>query len=641
MFKKKPHLKPAAPLRSSDRRKLADSIIHDYNLLPTSRQGEQLSEEQTQEATAIRTALRSSLLPENVQTAKFTTTHGPDLRQIVGTFYFGTYQDDDVRILWWQTEDRLYPSIYTIWKHPDLTALLFTPGIVIEKMQGGADLMTPGLASGPPFPERARKGAIVAVSAIERPAAPVALGICAIDVSALEQVRGAKGMAVETLHWVGDELYNFSPSERAPPATPEKVDGWEQHLMQQELHARTGDLALEEDSGGVPLEPDHPKETIEQDEPALQPDDDNVTPPLQQSEIDDAFKQAFLFGLHHYKTTNPSQTKFGLVFPLHPSFIMSDLIQPYLPIFSPNQAQQLQMKKTTWKNIKKFIKSLDKERLIKSKEMGGHETVIMDIDFDDAAIVNFRPYKLPKKESPSGTASVDKQADGADDAVGQTLEIKNFFKPSAQQAPLFAQTDKTSFTASQVKDYLRGYTHAEGLRDSRNLTDRRDQGMTDLNPILAEVVFSGNTELDRRVLAKGSIPFSGLHEKVLQAMAPSYVIVRNDTDPASLKQKSGAAPKINVTLETRSGNKTVTKVSGLEIYFIRPKPLADELRKTCAGSTTVEPLAGATKKNEKPIEEVTIQGPQQDAVIKALGRRGVSPKWIDFIDKTKGRGKGR
>jgi translation initiation factor 2D len=78
-------------------------------------------------------------------------------------------------------------------------------------------------------------------------------------------------------------------------------------------------------------------------------------------------------------------------------------------------------------------------------------------------------------------------------------------------------------------------------------------------------------------------------------------------------------------------------VSGLEAYFVNPKLLADELRKVCAGSTSVEPLAGAAKKHEKPVEEVMVQGPQKDAVIKALEKRGVDNRWIETVDKTKGK----
>ena len=34
---------------------------------------------------------------------------------------------------------------------------------------------------------------------------------------------------------------------------------------------------------------------------------------------------------------------------------------------------------------------------------------------------------------------------------------------------------------------------------------------------------------------------------------------------------------------------------------------------------------------------VMIQGPQKDAIIKALEKRGVNKNWVEFVDKTKGK----
>ena len=40
---------------------------------------------------------------------------------------------------------------------------------------------------------------------------------------------------------------------------------------------------------------------------------------------------------------------------------------------------------------------------------------------------------------------------------------------------------------------------------------------------------------------------------------------------------------------------------------------------------------------EKQVMEVMIQGPQKDAVLKALERRGVDKRWVEVLDKTKGK----
>jgi len=654
MFKKKPIVKPSAPLRSSDRRKLADQIIDDYQLKQPA--PEDQSPEQKADATTAHTHLRNSLLPDNVQSARFTTTHGPDLKQASGTLYIGSHDGEDARVLWFQIEGRMYPSVYTLWRHPDLVPLLHTPGIVVNKLQGGADLMTPGLAGGPPFPARAKKGAVVAVASTDRPTVPVAVGVCEVDVSALEKVQGARGHAVENMHWAGDELWSHSIGGRPGQQPPEEIEGWAKVLEAGDLAEKTGNLALgddeeDEEEGGVSI--GESKEASVEDQangqhaaPADPADSDttqeildraNVSD-MSQKEIDEAFHNAFLYGVYHYKTTQANAPSFGLVFPLSQSFVMSNLIQPFLPAFTPEHSQQLQIKKTSWKNIKRFIKSLDKKKILKSKEKDGHETVILDIDFEDATIRDFKPYRLPKKESMAGTSlgrgeKGTEQVDPSDDSVGQKLQVVSYFKPTSKLQPLLDTATKQLLTPPEVRELITAYVETE------NLISETNKRLVKLNPTLGNAVFDGTGNLDKEVLAKGTVPRDALIDRVLHAMSPSYAIVRNNTDPNSVKARSGAPPKVHITLETRSGNKMVTKVSGLEAYHVNPRPLADELRKVCAGSTSVEPLAGAAKKNEKEVMEVMVQGPQRDAVVKALERRGVSARWVEVVDKTKGKKK--
>jgi translation initiation factor 2D len=650
MFKKKPTIKPLAPLRSSDRRKLADQIIKDYKLESSANSGESTEQtlEQKAEATNAHTTLRNSLLPDNTQSARFTTTQGPDLKQTSGTVYVGSHNGEESRILWFQVEGRIYPTVYTLWRTAGIVPLLHTPEVVVKKLQGGADLMTPGLAGGPPFPERATKGAAVAIASTDRPSVPIAVGWCEIDVSALAKVQGMKGHAVRNMHWAGDEVWSFGGSGRAGVPAPEEIEGWKRVLEERGLVEEMQDFEVDEDTdGGVAVVAGQEQATETpkavnghaggmdaQDEPPAEEaqTDASKEPELSQKEIDDAFRNAFLYGVHKYKTTNPNTPNHGLVLPLSQSLTMSNLIQPYLPAFTPAQAQQLQIKRTSWKSIKKFIKYLDKQQIIKAKESSGHDIVILDIDFSDRAIVDFKPYPLPKKETAAGSsqAKTTEPADSSDPSIGQKLQVVSYYKPTTKLQPLFTTATKQLLTPPEVREIVTSYIEAEDLISETN------KRLVKLNPILSNAVFDGSSPLDKEVLAKGTVPRDALIDRVLHSMSPSYAIVRNDNQDG-VKAKSGAPPKILITLETRSGNKMVTKISGLENYFITPRLLADELRKVCAGSTSVEPLAGATKKFEKVVEEVMVQGPQKDAVIKALEKRGVDKRLVEVVDKGKGK----
>jgi len=193
--------------------------------------------------------------------ARFTTTAGPDLKQVSGTIYVGSHEGTagEQRVLWVKAGDSMYPTVYTLWHNPRIVPLLYTPLVVVEKLQGGADLMTPGLQRGPPFPSKATKGAIVAIASLEAPTVPMAVGECAIDVSALGQVQGTKGHAVSTFHWAGDEIWSWSSTGKAGRQPPDVLEGWDDNKDEEpSLADRTAAVDLDDDDddddeGGVAL----------------------------------------------------------------------------------------------------------------------------------------------------------------------------------------------------------------------------------------------------------------------------------------------------------------------------------------------------------------------------------------------------
>ncbi|KAA6409581.1 MAG: eukaryotic translation initiation factor SUI1 family [Lasallia pustulata] len=651
MFKKKPNVKPLSPLRSSDRRKIADQIIADYGIeVPKTEVAEAGSDEQTPAAVGLG-ALRNSLLPDHSLSARFTTTAGPNLKQVSGTIYAGAHPGQEQRILWIKIEERLYPTVYTLWHNPRITPLLHTPEVVLRKLRGGADLMTPGLARGPPFPSKATKDTIVAIASLENPSVPMVVGVCEIDVSALQQVQGAKGHAVRGVHWDGDEIWAWSTSGKPGGNAPQHIDGWDIDKEPDVLSRQMEDLRVEDsedaleddqDGGGVAL--NKPSERAQSDfvngedaPPYEKVDVDDKQ--LSTREIDDIFRKAFLYGLHHHRNTHKEDPHHGLEFPIPQSLIVSNLILPYLPISRPAQAASLQIRKTSWKNAKKFIKTMDKEKLLKSKDRNGGETVVVDIDFEDLAIINFVPYKLPKKDTPTadtggggGGKAIAAGGPSGDDSIGQQLKKIILFRPKEKLSPVFEASNsnvKHLYLPAELRPIINSYIENE------NLVSTTNKRLVNLNPILANAVFDGRSSLDSEVLAKGSVPRDALIERILESCSPFYAILRNEETRDDVKAKAGQAPKLQILLETRSGNKTVTKVSGVEAFYINPQALAEELQKACASSTSVGQLVGSSPKN--PVMEIMVQGPQKEVVCTALEKRGVNRHWIEVADKTKGK----
>ncbi|KAF7509125.1 hypothetical protein GJ744_008352 [Endocarpon pusillum] len=660
MFKKKPQIKNLSPLRSSDRRKLADQIISEYQIqVPAPPQTVDENGASTLDPNAAcLSSIRSSLLPENCLSARFNTHAGPHSKLVSGTIYVGSQPGQEERILWFQigqSDQRLYPTVYTLWQNPGLVPLLHTQEFVVEKLRSGADLMTPGLTRGPPFPEKAKKNAIVAVASIEKPGVPAFVGVCEIDISALEQVQGAKGHAVKGVHWEGDELWAWSHGGIGGKQAAEKIDGWDDWSNVVSLSKGVKSMALEEDDadgqeGGVSLEetqsdnrgthlasPERSDAGEQEAEPSTQ-------------EIDQAFYNAFLFALHNARK-NGSPPHYGIDLPVNPSMLISNLIQPYLPIHSISQAQYYTVKKTSWKNTKKFIKYLDKQALVKSKDRSGGETVIFDIDFDDQHILDFIPYRLPKpREDPAGGGSSQTTSKAvntsSDPSVNQNLSLQTLIRPSSKLVPDLLPSKTDFYTPNQVSSFLRTYIEQNPELTSQSSSPR----LIKLNPFLANNILGGSgasnpatQAADTKALAAGEMARDVLQKRLLEdthLCQPYWVLLRGDqkwssADPSLPKPKSGTPPKLSVVIEKRTGTKTVTKIGNLEVFGINPEILAGELQKKCASSTSVGQLVGG-----KPGQmEVLVQGDQRDVVEKEVGRRGVDRRWIEVNDKTKKKAK--
>ncbi|KAL6243543.1 hypothetical protein RBB50_009536 [Rhinocladiella similis] len=650
MFKKKPQIKNLSPLRSSDRRRLADQIIADYKVhIPTLQEIDPtVSTEEIQAVasannpTPALTSTRTSLVPETCLSARFSTHAGANATLVSGTVYVGAHPEQEERILWIQygKDPRLYPTVYTLWHNPGLVPLLHTPDFVIEKLQTGADLMTPGLVGGPPWPEAAKPGAVVAVAGLERPSVPVWVGTCKIDVSSLGRVQGTKGAAIEGLHWDGDEIWNWSSTGSGGRAAPERIEDWELEFKGTEAQLADLDLGEDEDAqeeGGVALE--QPTTDNQNGKAAVDGSNEDEEEPEREpttAEVDDAFFNAFLFAVYDAKK-NGEPPHYGIDFPIQPSFLIANMVQPHLRF----QNQHYTIKKTSWKNTKKFIKYLDKSVLVKSKDRNGGETVILDVDFQDDKVRNFTPYRLPKPkpQHASGTSDGTQPASngGGDPSVGQRLSLQTVYRASSKLVPDLIPSKTTFYTSSQVSAFLKKY-----IENSPELTTGTSSPrFVKLNPFIANNILSSNLSAsDTRVLAAGEMARDALLKRVLDdshLCLPHWVLLRNDQsydsenpDPA-LKPKAGPPPQVSVVVEKRSGTKTATKISGLEMFGINPHILGPELQKKCAGSASVGQHVGG-----KPgMLEILVQGDQRDVVEKELGRRGVDRRWIGVEDKTK------
>jgi translation initiation factor 2D len=112
--------------------------------------------------------------------------------------------------------------VYSLWQQPYLLKSVSTWDHVLDKLQGGADLMTPGLTR---WNLEIKSGNVTAVTL--QNGVPIAVGIAAFDIGQLSKAAGEKGKAVYLVHCYKDELWGLGPKTHPPIIsvdTPTQLD---------------------------------------------------------------------------------------------------------------------------------------------------------------------------------------------------------------------------------------------------------------------------------------------------------------------------------------------------------------------------------------------------------------------------------
>ncbi|KAJ7793012.1 eukaryotic translation initiation factor SUI1 family protein [Mycena olivaceomarginata] len=170
MFKKPlSTLKTSAPLRSSDRRKLKQRAIASFGLSPED--GDVL--------------------------IAYLSSDGDPLWFTVG-----------------KGSEDLIPTVYTMWKRPNLLPFLSTPAAVIPVLVGGADLMIPGVVHHTPS---LNEGQLVSISQYTHAEKPT---LSSPSDDRLRDGGQEKGKAVYVLHTWKDHLWDMGTKPDLPEAVP-------------------------------------------------------------------------------------------------------------------------------------------------------------------------------------------------------------------------------------------------------------------------------------------------------------------------------------------------------------------------------------------------------------------------------------
>ncbi|AOA63612.1 Translation machinery-associated protein 64 [Komagataella phaffii CBS 7435] len=564
MFKKDPDLKPLSNLKNSDRKKLFAKVVEDYK---------------------VSNVPIDYLFPSDSKQGNFKSP-----LKISGTIY----TDAESTPTWFKTKDsNVLPSIMTLWRYPSLIPIVLTNDMVIGKLINGADLMLPGCI--PPFDSRCVKGSIVGVASYKQPNVVYAVGECLLGLSDVEETVGKSGVAVRVYHHFEDHLCQLAKITLKPPKEEEAL---ETILQFQDV---TSEQPVEEDglhNNAEALNSEVQDETIEHEA-----SDSNelaeVLTELTVEDVDMFFERALLQTI--------TQDKISL--PISASNFMNHILKNMPPIDS----SLVTMKKTSWKKTSKYLKAMQKLKLLDLKGKGEDLTIISVASSDNEKVRKFVPYTVK---------SVNSSKQSQNKPSKDKLTILFYYKPNSCTRSFFNDNDKVTnvlYSQQELKNILNEYIRSKDLV--------REKNKIFLNPPLQEIVKlkEGRTIARDKIFSEFLKGFT-INHKIIPINTP-------DEEVESIKIKKGNVPKVEIVTEMRIGRKVVTRISNFEVYHIKAQELANELRVKCSGSTTIG------ENIQSKSTEVTVQGPHEKIVQELLAAKGLSPAWFNVTNKLKAKKK--
>ncbi|XP_071686397.1 uncharacterized protein [Rutidosis leptorrhynchoides] len=520
----------------------------------------------------------------------------------------------------------IYPTVYALWKVPHLLpAFILKGGEVSRYVIGGADLMFPGIyitEEGLPEFSAGEPWAVI----VPGNPAPIAVGsTCMSSTEALK--AGLRGKALKISHHYRDALWESAEGRYVPNAgflddvvfgdpslstNPQQsnidgssdqengADNRESEMVMNGQDASFPDSSsdanvdqqITSDFGELKVTEDAQcdKGTTE-DQSTLSAEDVDAL-------LDKCLLQAF------YTTLKDKDL------PIAGSTLWSNHVLPCRP-----PGTVLDIKKSSHKKLAKWLQSKSSEGLISSKE-DKHikELMVLSVNRKHPDYTSFKP----EKQQVEKTEQVVDPVNETD--INKMMELVEIYKPSVHVNPIFTSVGADTrqlYSASEASEVVFGYVEKE------NLVKPTNKSIVVLDAILCDALFKG-------AIKKGSTYPSEIHKKDL---APTFINRMQAHHQVTRGKESvvrkGALKPMQIMTERRQGNKKVTKLSGMESFLIDAEPLASELQKKFACSTSVTELPG------KKGYEILVQGGVIDVLARYLVEQyGIPKKYIEVLDKT-------
>lgn len=509
--------------------------------------------------------------------------------------------------VFFEWEKRLFPTVYTLWNLPDMMPVFTTWPPVLDRLLGGADLMLPGLVAPPDGLPDLREGQMCAIN-LTNSRAPIGVGVTAM--STAQMVAAAmKGRGIIVLHTYLDHLWAFGDKSHPPliphrsaldpderqrggPASAEsesRADGSEAGAS--ELAAEAPEAGGDGDAvpprGSPPDLGDVQRLSLEDEEPSPGAQaDDGAVAKITPAEMDELLLLCCL------RAIKCRLKKSDL--PLLTSTFFSVHLIPCCP-----NGKRIDMKKSSYKKLSKFLQSMQQRGLLQVKESSKGVENIVNIDWKHQEL-----RSLPNSEDPPDGAVAEEEEEGVG-ACGETLyrapDITTLYGVSTRVLGLFQPAGHKKgdiLGANDVRNVLTNYVRENDLAD-------KQEGVVTVNPVLCDSLLDKQEQY-----TISSLRWDDLMNRCLERMQPYHQLLFPGRPPVVRK---GNVEPIDIHVAQRGGNKKVTTIKNVEAFGLDPQLLAHTLQIRVQASVTLTPLPGS---KDKVI--VQVQGNQVSHLARLL-----------------------
>lgn len=453
----------------------------------------------------------------------------------------------------------LIPTVYAMWILP-----VFLPTFVIQPetfhfIQGGADLMLPGViepAGGFPNFLIGEKYTIT----LKDTQKPIAVGKTLLNLQNA-RTNGMKGKCLEVDHFYSDFLWKFG-SKVHPPAEV-AVEG------RQSLS-----ITSAEEEEKVRKDNSKPADDI----PEADDEDDKTNANFNTEQIDATLLSACLYGLKKVPKD---------ALPLQINMFLSKYMIPYRPL-----GTTLDLKHSSYKKLLPFLRYITDMGLIEMQEDSPGVFTIVNIYKDNERIKSFVLHEIEPIPEVPVDPNVIIPIEPIEELWGLNQNMRFICPPDIEP--------KRFYTLNFLNDMLWKY-----VKDHKLVPEKMPK-----NIMLDEALCAGlYTKKDQKVA--GDI----VEKKDVGLKFKSKLVTAHKISIDGVyEQRKGLPPPVEITVEKKM-NKNVTIVHGLLNFGIDLNFFAAYCSKKFASTCNVQKIDIS---HEKSILEVWVQGKKHDDVAAIL-----------------------